>query len=140
MDVVSHKELALRVKRPPIKIDPAVIPTIKSLNQAVAKCAELVVSIDKTVAIDTGIDASTWARIKQGDAGIKGDFLDRLMDACGNELPLFWLLHSRGYDPSCLRRYETDVEKENRELREQLERERAELAVIKNFIKEMKAA
>lgn len=132
--------LDLRVRRPKIAIDPSVIPSIKSLQHAIAKCAELVGSIDKTVAIDTGIDAPTWARIKQGEAGIKGDFLDRLMDACGNELPLLWLLHSRGYDPASLRRYETDVERENRELREQLAAERKERAVIVEFVKQARAA
>src|SRR3546814_2249528 len=91
--------LDLRVRRPRIEIDLSILPTIKSLPHAIAKCAEMVGSIDKTVAIDTGIDSPTWARIKQGEAGIKGEFLDRLMDACGNELPLLWLLHSRGYDP-----------------------------------------
>src|SRR3546814_9006547 len=91
---------------PRIDIDLSVLPTIRSLNHAIAKCAELVGSIDKTFAIDTGIDSPTWARIKQGEAGIKGEFLDVLMDACGNELPLLWLLHSRGYDPRSIHRYE----------------------------------
>lgn len=132
--------LDLRVRRPKIAIDPSVITSIKSLPDAIKKCAELVGSIDKTVAIDTGIDSPTWTRIKQGEAGIKGDFLDRLMDACGNELPLLWLLHSRGYDPNCLRRYESDVERENRQLRDQLETERRERAVILEFVKQARAA
>src|SRR3546814_19696063 len=75
----------------------------------------MVGSIDKTVAIDTGIDSPTWARIKQGEAGIKGEFLDRLMDACGNELPLLWLLHSRGYDPRSIEKYESELERQVRE-------------------------
>lgn len=133
-------ELDLRVRRPRIEVDLSVLPTLRNFAHAVAKCAELVGSIDKTVAIDTGIDAPTWARIKQGEAGIKGEFLDRLMDACGNELPLLWLLHARGYDPRSLRRYENDVERENRELREQLEQERRERAVILDFMKQVKAA
>lgn len=134
------EQLDLRVKRPALQIDLSVLPTIKSLPQAISKCAELVGSIDKTVAIDTGIDSPTWARIKQGDAGIKGEFLDRLMDACGNELPLLWLLHSRGYDPRSLRRYENDVERENRELREQLEAERQKNNHIAEFFAKARAA
>lgn len=137
---MANDQLDLRVKRPRIDIDLSVLLAIRDLHHACAKCAELVGSIDKTVAIDTGIDGPTWARIKQGDAGIKGDWLDRLMDACGNELPLLWLLHSRGYDPRSLRRYETDVERENRELKEQLEAERLKNAHIAEFFAKARAA
>lgn len=132
--------LDLRVRRPRIAIDTSVLPTIRSLHQAVAKCAELVGSIDKTVAIDTGIDAPTWARIKQGEAGIKGDFLDRLMDACGNELPLLWMLYSRGYDPESLRQRETELQKQLRVEREGREKAEAELQTIKSFLRDTRAS
>lgn len=132
--------LDLRVCRPRIEIDLSVLPTIKSLPHAVAKCAELVGSIDKTVAIDTGIDAPTWARIKQGDAGIKGEWLDRLMDACGNELPLLWLLYSRGYDPAAIRKRETELEREARLQRERADRAESELQTIKSFLRDTRAA
>src|SRR3546814_13934460 len=37
------------------------------------------------------------------------------MDACGNELPLLWLLHSRGYDPRSIEKYESELERQVRE-------------------------
>lgn len=132
--------LDLRVRRPKISIDPSVIPEIKSLHQAIAKCAEMVGSIDKAVAIDTGIDAPTWARIKQGEAGIKGDFLDRLMDACGNELPLLWLLYSRGYDVASLRPRETELQRQVREANERASAAEAKLATITEFMRQARAA
>lgn len=33
------------------------------------------------------------------------------MDACGNDAPLLWMLHARGYDLSSLRRRETETER-----------------------------
>lgn len=134
------ESLDLRVRRPRIALDLSILPTIRSLPQAIAKCAEMVGSIDKTVAIDTGIDAPTWARIKQGEAGIKGEFLDKLMDACGNELPLLWLLYSRGYDPASLRQRETELQQDLRREREAREAAEAELRTIKNFLRDTRAA
>lgn len=46
------------------------------------------------------------------------------MDTTGSDAPLYaWLLR-RGYDPRSLRRIETEVERENRELRKKLVAER----------------
>lgn len=107
----------LWIKRQKVEIDLSVLDRIRNLGDACGKCAELAACQDKVVAADTGIDAPTWSRIKDGSAGVKGEFLERLMDACGNELPLLYLLHKRGYDPDSLRRYESDVERENRALK-----------------------
>lgn len=75
---------------------------------------------DKSVAIEIGTDAGTLSKAKVGQARLNDDALDALMDATGCEAPLYaWLLR-RGYDPRSLRRFETDVERENRELRERL--------------------
>lgn len=75
---------------------------------------------EKTVAIEAEIDASTLAKVKQGTARPSEDHLDRMMDATGSEAWLFYWLLKRGYDPDSLRRIESDVERENRELRERL--------------------
>jgi hypothetical protein len=75
---------------------------------------------EKTVAIEAEIDASTLAKVKQGTARPSEDHLDRMMDATGSEAWLVYWLIKRGYDPRCLRRFESDVERENRELRERL--------------------
>jgi hypothetical protein len=120
--------LALRVIRRlnPVDLSRDALDNIKTWGHACGKCADAAGSIDKVVVADVSadgqaeIDAPTWSRIKSDQAGLKWEVLDRLMDACGNELPLFWALHKRGYDPRSLRKYETDIERENRHLREQL--------------------
>lgn len=75
---------------------------------------------EKTIAIECGIDASTLAKVKQGTARPSEDHLAAMMDATGSEAWLFFWLLKRGYDPRSLRRIETDVERENRELRERV--------------------
>lgn len=75
---------------------------------------------EKTVAIEVEIDASTLAKVKQGTARPSEDTLDRMMDTTGSEAWLYYWLIRRGYDPRSLRRFESDVERENRELRERL--------------------
>jgi hypothetical protein len=75
---------------------------------------------EKTVALEVGIDASTLAKVKQGLARPSEAHLNGFMDATGSEAWLFYWLIRRGYDPRSIRRFETDVERENRELRDRL--------------------
>lgn len=75
---------------------------------------------EKTIAIECSIDASTLAKVKQGSARPSEDHLNAMMDATGSEAWLYYWLIKRGYDPHSLRRFESDVERENRELRERL--------------------
>lgn len=132
--------LDLRVVRPAVPVNLADIPLCQSLAQACAKCAEIAGSQDKSVALDTGLDAATWSKLKQGEAGIKGDFLDRLMDACGNEFPMLWLLHSRGYDPASIRKRESELERQLREETERRVAAEAKLATITEFFAKARAA
>ncbi len=74
---------------------------------------------EKTVAIESEIDASTLAKVKQGTARPSEDHLNRMMDATGSEAWLFYWLLKRGYDPRSIRKLETETE---RLLREQTER------------------
>ncbi len=92
---------------------------------------------EKTVAIDTGIDPSTLAKIKQGTARPSEDQVDRFMDTCGSEAWLVYWLLRRGYDPRCLRRFESEVERENRELRERMAALEAEREVERRTIREL---
>jgi hypothetical protein len=43
-----------------------------------------------------------------------------LMDACGNDAPLLWMLHARGYDLHSVRKLESETEAQNRLLREEV--------------------
>jgi hypothetical protein len=131
--------LDLRVKRPEVPVNLAELEGIRDLNHACERCAAVTGSQDKSIAMDMNIDPPTWARIKQGEAGIKGDFLDRLMDACGNELPLLWLLWKRGYDPASIRKRESELERQLREEREARAELEKKLAHITEFVREARS-
>lgn len=127
--------MKLRVIRPRVSINLADIQGVTSFGAALAKCAEISGSPAKTVAYEMDIDAATWSKLKSDAAGATGDFLDRLMDAYGNDFPLFWLCRRRGYDPASLRRLESDLERDNRELREQISKMKQEREVIAEFVR-----
>lgn len=112
-------ELNLRVKRPQRDI-PESEWGWASEAASIASMISMSGLQEKTVAIEAEIDASTLAKVKQGTARPSEDHLDRMMDATGSEAWLHYWLLKRGYDPRSLRRIETDVERENRQLRERL--------------------
>lgn len=140
--------LPLKVRRSPSPVDVTreALGKIKCFAQAVVKCTDAAGVQDKTVIADlsydprASVDAATWSRIKHGAASPSWPTLDALMDAMGNELPLMWALHQRGYDPTSLRRYETDIERENRTLREQLAEQIRKNDHIAEFFAKARAA
>jgi hypothetical protein len=131
--------LPLRTKRALRQISVADIAAIKHLGQACAKCAEWGGLSDKVVALETGIDAGLWSRIKSNQAHPSGEFLDLLMDAAGNETPMLWLVYRRGYDPATLRRLESEMERELRETREELTRLLSQREVEVRLMRELRA-
>lgn len=94
---------------------------------------------DKTIAIETGIDPAVLSKVQTGQARLAEDKMDALMDATGSEAWLhFWML-KRGYDPRHLLRMESDLERENRELREQVARMEQEREVELRLFSKLRA-
>lgn len=112
--------LDLRVRRPLRVIPEADLAKLTSEAKAVQYACENSGLQDKAIAVEIGTDAAVLSKAKAGQARLNDDALDALMDATGIEAPLFAMLIRRGYDPRSLRRIESDVERENRELRERL--------------------
>lgn len=95
----------------PVSVSPDQIARKKSLGSAIELCAELAgYELDKTLQQELGVD--------------KGQFTS-LMDACGNDAPLLWMLHQRGYDIGSLRKRESETERALRTAQEDLANERA---------------
>lgn len=108
-----------------------------SLGAALVYCMELAgFDMDKEVPIN-GLDKAQFSRWKNGTEGIKWQKFEELMDGCGNDAPLLWMLGRRGYDLHSLRRKESETERENRLLREQLAREREERAIERRLLAEV---
>jgi hypothetical protein len=68
-----------------------------NLSAAIALCVQVSGLEEKEVYLSLEIDAGHWTRIMKGDAHFPVNKLNTLMDLCGNEAPLMWLAHSRGY-------------------------------------------
>lgn len=98
---------------------------------AIALCVQAAGLQDKEVYLQLGIDAGHWSRIVKGDAHFPLDRLGALMDICGNESPLVWLAHSRGYE---LKPLESEMQRELRETEEALQRERAENRLLRSLL------
>jgi hypothetical protein len=96
-----------------------------TLGRAIEYCAELAgYTCDKDIerAMERAgvkVDNTQLTRWRQGGEGIKWEKLVGLMNACGNDAPVIWMAHTRGWDVGRMVRYESEVERENRLLREE---------------------
>jgi len=137
MSVVST-DLNLRVRRPLRVIPEADLAKLTSEAKSVQYACENSGLQDKSIAIEIGVDAAVLSKAKAGQARLNDDALDALMDATGIEAPLYALLLRRGYDPRSLRRFESDLERENRELRESMSVLQAEREVELRLFRQLR--
>ena len=91
-----------------------------SLGGAIALCAKAAGLEPKEVQAKLKTDKAQWSRWESGQEGVVWPKFIALMDACGNDAPLLWMLHSRGYDITSLRRKETELEQRLREANERI--------------------
>lgn len=94
----------------------------KTLGGAIELCAKVAGhSLDKTLQTELGVDKAQFSRWQSGAEGVVWPKFERLMDACGNDAPLLWMAYQRGYDIKSMHKRETELQRENRELREQVD-------------------
>lgn len=91
----------------------------KSLGGAIALCAKAAGLEAKQLQDQLHLDKAQFSRWESGGEGVMWPKMVALMDACGNDAPLLWMLHARGYDLHSVRRIESEVERQNRLLREE---------------------
>lgn len=104
----------------PVKVDPLEVSRKQTLGAAIELCAELAgFALDKELQQALGVDKAQFSRWQSGTEGVMWSKFDRLMDVCGNDAPLMWMLHQRGYDLHSVRKLESETEKVNRQLREE---------------------
>lgn len=130
--------LNLRVKRP-LRTIPEAEWNWPTEAAAIASMVTLSGLKESAIAVEIGIDPSTLAKVKQGTARPSEDHIEGFMDSCGSEAWLFYWLLRRGYDPRSLRRFESDVERENRELRERMAQLESEREIEKRTIRDLLA-
>lgn len=98
-------------------IDPELISKQPSMTKALQLCQTLSGMSDQQFVGDGGIvkDTAQWSRIMNaGQHNFPHEKFNVFMDKAGNEAPMLWLLHSRGYDITVLRKQETETERRAR--------------------------
>lgn len=135
LNAVDDPQIPLRLKRPVQAVDLALVRAQPTLLAAIKLCITAAgFEADKQVYRELGIDAGHWSRIMRGDAHFPVDKLPELMDLCGNEVPLMWLLHARGYDVATLRHLETETQRALREANEALLAERQRVQYLTDLL------
>lgn len=107
-------QLGLRLKdrASHVSVDIDAVARQQSLNAAIVLCVQSSGLDRKQVYSALGIDGATWSRIESGKAYFQPNKLEQLMDLCGNEAPLMWLVNARGYDWASVREKQSEVEKQ----------------------------
>lgn len=124
-------------------VDPALIARQPSMSKALALCQTLSGKDDAQFYGEGGIvkDQAQWSRIMgPSNHSFPHDKLNVFMDKAGNEAPMLWLLHSRGYDITVLRKLETETERELRLAREYIAQLQQEREVERRLFRELRAA
>lgn len=91
----------------------------RTLGGAIDLCAKVAGLAPKQVQDELKADKAQFSRWTDGKEGIVWPKLVSLMDLCGNDAPLLWMNQTRGYDLGSMRRVETELERQNRMLREE---------------------
>lgn len=115
----------------PSTVTEAEVAREKTLGSAIDLCAKVAgFSLDKELQTELGVDKAQFSRWQSGQEGIVWPKFVKLMDICGNDAPLLWMLHQRGYDIGALRKRESEMEREIRLLKEQRDRLEMEKRVL----------
>ncbi len=102
----------------------------KTLGGAIGLCAKAAGLEPKQVQDLVKADKAQFSRWTDDKEGIVWAKFAALMDACGNDAPLLWMLRQRGYDLASLRKQETETERALRVAKEELARERLKNAAL----------
>ena len=126
-------QFEMNARPPAAEVDPVLIARQPTMTKALVLCQTLSGLDDKAFVGEHGVvkDAAQWSRIMgSGQHNFPQEKLNLFMDKARNEVPLLWLLHSRGYDIRKLSKLETETERELRITREALAREREKNKVL----------
>lgn len=95
----------------PTAVAPGEIERKQSFGAAITLCYDAAGLAPKQLLDRAGFDKAQLSRWEGGAEGVCWPKLARLMDACGNDVPVLWQLHQRGYDLASVRRRESELER-----------------------------
>jgi len=100
-------------------ITPVEIAREMSLGGAIDLCCKVAGQEPRAVQAALHLDKAQFSRWTSGQEGVVWPKLASLMDHCGNDTPVLWMAHARGYDLYAMRKTHTETEIENCRLREE---------------------
>ena len=86
------------------------------------------------------LDKAQWSRWESGQEGVVWPKFTALMDFCGNDAPLLWMLYARGYDLGSLRKRETETERKLRIAEERIAEMEREREVERRLFRDLRVA
>jgi hypothetical protein len=98
----------------PVEISAHEVAREKSLGGAIGLCIKAAGYELKQVIDGIHLDKAQLSRWESGQEGVIWPKFRALMDFCGNDAPLLWMLHDRGYDLHSIRKTESETEKQLR--------------------------
>ncbi len=105
---------------PLIDVYPSEVARCQSLCESIALCARVGGLEPKQIAAELASDKAQWSRWVGDKEGVSWPKFSLLMAAAGNDIPLLWMAHACGYDIAAMRKRETEIERQNRLLREEV--------------------
>lgn len=103
----------------PVEVSIAEVARERSLGGAIGLCAKAAGYEGKEIQAALRLDKAQWSRWEAGHEGVVWPKLEQVMDYCGNDAPLLWMVHARGYDLAAMRKRESELERELRSAREE---------------------
>jgi hypothetical protein len=95
----------------PVHVSPAEVIRKPSLGASIDLCLELAGLEPKQVQADLKLDKAQFSRWQSGQEGVNWPKLEAVMDRCGNDAPVLWMNHRRGWDLHAMRRVESETER-----------------------------
>jgi hypothetical protein len=109
----------------------------KSLGGAIGLCVKAAGFEPKQMQEALKTDKAQFSRWESNSEGIVWPKFSALMDLCGNDAPLLWMVCQRGYDLASLRRKETETARELRLAQEQIAQLQQERAVERRLLADL---
>lgn len=103
----------------PVDVSVDEIARKRDLGQAITLCYDAAGLAPKQVLAAMRTDKAQLSRWESGAEGVIWPKLSGLMDTCGNDVPVLWMAYQRGFDLHAMRRRETELERQLREVREE---------------------
>lgn len=94
----------------PVSVSLAEIERKKTLGQVLTLTYEAADLTPKEVCYRLGCNKAQLSRWEGGAEGIIWPKFNDLMDVCGNDVPVLWMAHQRGFDLHAMRRRESELE------------------------------